>query len=156
MNAQQTATLDTMTTVKGSESQICSNGINSQLPILIDAPLMQIPAHPGDDQPIYRYLPGYSQTNRAGMEPMFVSENEINAPQSVFGPTGVTKYRWLCREQIQKSRTARQVNVCNSQCMPSEMKSEISRCTPYQIQKGRKTSLTGQLYHSDIHSNTKD
>ena len=51
MNAQQTATLDTMTTLKGSESQIYSNGINSQLPILIDAPLMQIPAHPnmGDD-----------------------------------------------------------------------------------------------------------
>ena len=67
MNYQQTAMLDTMTTVKGSESQVCSNGINSQLPILIDAPLMQIPAHPnmGDDQPIY--LPGYSQTNRAGM-----------------------------------------------------------------------------------------
>ena len=55
MNSQQTATLDTMTTVKGSEFQVCSNGINSQLPILIDAPLMQIPAHPnmGDDQPIY-------------------------------------------------------------------------------------------------------
>ena len=89
MNSQQTATLDTMTTVKGSESQVCSNGINSQLSILIDAPLMQIPAHPnmGDDQQIY--LSGYSQTNRAGMEPMFVSGNEINAPQSVFGPTGV-------------------------------------------------------------------
>ena len=89
MNYQQTVTLDTMTTVKGNESQVCSNGINFQVPILIDAPLMQIPAHPNisDDQPIY--LPGYSQTNRAGMEPMFVSGNEIIAPQSVFGPTGV-------------------------------------------------------------------
>ena len=35
------------------------------------------------------YLSVYSQTNRAGMEPMFVSGIEINAPQSVFGPTGV-------------------------------------------------------------------
>ena len=71
MNAQQTAMLDTMTIVKGNESQVCSNGINSQLPILIDAPLMHIPVHPNmfggliTNQPIY--LPGYSETNRAGM-----------------------------------------------------------------------------------------
>ena len=66
MYAQQTAMLHTMTTVTGSESQVCSNGINSQLPILVGAPLMQMPAHPnmGDglitNQPIY--LPGYSET----------------------------------------------------------------------------------------------
>ena len=87
MNSQQIATLDTMTTVKGSESQLCSNGINSQLPILIDAPLMQIPAHP---QHGWRSADIFvSQTYRAGMEPIFVSGNEINAPQSLFGPTGV-------------------------------------------------------------------
>ena len=85
MNSQQIATLDTMTTVKGSESQLCSNGINSQLPILIDAPLMQIPAHP---QHGWRSADIFvSQTYRAGMEPIFVSGNEINAPQSLFGPT---------------------------------------------------------------------
>ena len=120
MNSQQTATLDTMTTVKGSESQFCSNGINSQLPILIDAPLMQIPAHPsmGDDQPIY--LPGYSQTNRTGMEPMFVSGNEINAPQSVFGPTGVMH----AQEPIPMAlpRTDTEVtNIEASTCMQQSM-----------------------------------
>ena len=139
MNSQQTATLDTMTTVKGSESQVCNNGINSQLPILIDAPLMQIPAHPnmGDDQPIY--LPGYSQTNRAGMEPMFVSGNEINAPQSVFGPTGVMHPQET--KPMALSRTDTKVmNSETSTCMQQPMhviKDEIRnqrRCTPYQIQ----------------------
>ena len=85
---------------------------------------------------ISRYICQDSQTNRDGMEPMFVSGNEINAPQSVIGPTGVMHPQ----ETIPMALSRTDTKVTNSEastCMQQPMhviRDEIRnqrRCTPY-------------------------
>ena len=156
INSQQTATLDTITTVKRSESQVCSNGINSQLQYLLMHHWCKYDANMGDDQPIY--LPGYSQTNRAGMERCSSVETKSTDHNQIFGPTGVMHPQEPIPMALPRTdtelRTAKQVHICNSQCMSSEMKSAVVSLI--------KSSRTANLHWrdnyttSDIYSNTKD